>query len=461
MLVEELKDLGFDLTSKKAIRFYGSNENKKASVIKIKNIYYLHNKHLQSEGIEDTYGMFGHKYSKTLVLDFDMGILNKYSSQEITELTTSLLGNPCLIENRNDGTNGMHLYFNYDKPVFDDQAKKIKGILREKFDIVCDIRTSNQALRLPNSFNYNIVHMDLNIINNISLLRNTVKYYSEIEPVFLTKRKSNVYKNKSYSITRGNRVGGSKYMISLGFKAIEQNYSIDEFINSVIESNISSKDISENGKDWIRRECEKIYQWCKRNYKPINTSSSSSYIFVSNKYRLSEKEIFECKIKAEELSLKYPERYREMKRKSFEICLIEVIGAYRYQKENPRKIREDIALSNKKRKEYSVGYQFNTTWQYNLKKFYNLKSDVRKDISIILNLYFTQYKHNNRGWTYDSIYGCSKQFIKNSLLFFYTPRGGEQRYSHLYHAKPIKFFKKGVDSDFTVDIYWYRDRDYG
>lgn len=400
-----------------------------------------------------------------LCLDIDTHLLNEKQKIDMTSqykllfqyLYEELGVYPVFTEvsNRN---RGLHIYYNTNVNNKHKQvvAQCISQKLNNRFkDFISgiDIRYGDKKVRLPFAYDYDAwhpenlkkMHEDDAIIyfyskfsNNENLLEYENLYIENIsffdkawgvckststftrdKPVSKNGMSTPLVSNEksSLKITKGNRVGGDKTLISLCFASIKNNLTKEEFFYQAWTNNESSVDLT----DWLGsseynptekgiKELGKLYDWCSNKYDPSKSKAPPALKIKEGKIKAKQKKFIK----------EYRKKLTYKKAKIYVPILKEIFLRINYEEINPRKVNKDILLTKKLKKDLTLGYQFPRKFQNYVKNKYNIKGNIYELFNTLLydSSLFSQIFSTKRGYLYGAIGSC-RQFNLNTDIFNY------------------------------------------
>ena len=377
----------------------------------------------------------------------------EFSVKVLNELK-SLPLNILLFERSKIG-NGIHVYIKLDgihnKEIIKNNLKKI---LESKFPLKVEFRTKTKALRLPFAYDYEFVNTDTlkietklkkkmgfvidrykleSSISNreltkvldeiVSKMETPVKEELPIMSVFKRDcpKKTPVFVENKFSITDGNRVGGSGVLWDIAFYSLRVGYDVEKFIDLAEKSNISSKDLTSWDSSRKRRDLESIYDFASSkfipNFKPYVGGSSKKTdpiakqekYFVSNVAKLSDTQKRNIEyvindIYYEKLNKEGDSKWLKATIEDCKLVFPELVGKILFEKLYPRDINESVRkayrLRNSKVEDLKTGYQFPKEYLRLLKKHYpTLKRDISVIFTLFKNSFLERYVHKTNGKT--------------------------------------------------------------
>ena len=410
--------------------------------------------------------------------DFSIKVLN-----ELKQLPINIL----LFERSKIGS-GLHVYLKlkniHNKEIIKQSLKKM---LENVFPVTVEFRTKNKSLRLPFSYDYEFINIDslkreTKIKRKLELILERYQTETLIDNEKLNDiiqsfiphdgswdcedlPKMNIFKRKvlaknlkkfvekKFEITSGNRIGGKGVIWNIAFYSLRVGYSLEQFIELVDKSNVSSKDLTNWSNTRKVKELTSIYDYAKSKfihnfkdytYRTTCDSNSPDYL-ISNVPLLSKEQIDNLNYLIENIYYEKLNREGDSKwlRVMMEDCKIifpELLGKILYEKQNPReidkKVRKEYRLTKQKMKDLKVGYQFSKNYLNLLKKKY---PSVKRSIGEIFKLfkkYFleTYYHKSNPTTSYIPNLLSSTQYLVLQNRLFILNRG---------FAINSLFFKKG------------------
>lgn len=475
----ELYSLGFDLRKNtRGATFYsdpatGDKAVVSTTVMADKSSRII--KHFKLKDLNNCLALPSLPQSSILYGDVDTDVISKFMTEacctytEAIDLLThkieSFLGSISFLEVKEDRESirpyGFHFAIRYDRVFNDTCIHKARQRLKDE-GIRLDFRSSVQCMRLPLSYNYRPVYRDSSIINSIELLYRFIDRYQE--PVAVWQRRTFHEREFSSGIKKTGIHKGQRCreMIRLAYLCIGRNMSLEDYQKEVRSQNIDSVDLSTWSQSTFEKQTSYIYNWCSRRYINRSTSSyisSDDNSFISNMKYLSERDKDFIPVIAQKVaSLNYAPHLIKKKTEDFIILISEITGYRYYQDLHPRRLRTDIYLKNINRNRYLHGYQFSSVWMYRLKSHYNLRCDIKKDISTLLSyLGYTEIRDSltRRNWSFGS-YGCSKRYTYSenfsiqSLYRRICLSSGKENKSNIWNSEIERL---DTEDEYMMDIY--------
>lgn len=300
--------------------------------------------------------------------------------------------------------------------------------------------------------------------------------YDHKESIFKKRETIKIEKpfiEKQFSITKGNRIGGDGILWDIAFYSIRIGYSLSQFIDLVERSNQSSSDLSSWSIDKKYKELKSVYDFATRHYTSkesinpksppisphtnstkdeIGTHSNRPIEFISNIGLLSKEQLDNINIFIDRLYYDKLNKEGESKwlKHTIDDCRLvfpEFIGKMLFEDIYPRKLKgsHTFNLTNTKKQDLLVGYQFPKEYLIALKSKYSLNRDIKVLFDLFKECFLLIYKHKSNPKTYYVPSLCSStQYIKKgTLIDFYI-------LTALYKNALIS---KEVDLDFGYNSY--------
>lgn len=418
--------------------------------VKTNFYYYSHRDILEStlsaqnvNKINNNVGAYVKDKTDVFVVDIDNHDgTNTLRMLEMRDLVIMVLGIENLIFQEMSQDYGFHLYFKLDRPLTYEGRTKLLKYIQKKIGVSKKHLQTPCKVRFPLSYDYTALSCDSTDIcafenNTIEAINKTINKYenckgfdaskyateeSTVKEKFQTLYKrtkvSSIIKkmgineflsNPDYDVYEGESY--EKACIFVYF-AVNHNMTEEECYDLMQQKNKGSKDLTNNPKE-SKKRIKFLYK--KFDSSKCNIIPAEALNYISNKNLIPEKVI---KLLSNKKVIKHLIMFMGYKdtirnRRITEILLIEIIGKFYYNIENPKE------LQNKNLPEkLLVGEQFSLDACNLLKTLYNeLKNvNVYKRVSDLLKFsgIFSQFFSNKRGYFFNSLSnskGSCRQFI--------------------------------------------------
>ena len=398
--------------------------------------------------------------------EFSLKVLN-----ELKQLPLNIL----LFERSKVGS-GIHVYIKleniHNKEVIKQSLKKI---LEYKFPVKVEFRTKNKSLRLPFTYDYEFVNMDTfktenKIKRKIGLILEKYKSPTPTGNVELTKLldkkvyefdpperiehpPTSIFKRgklkldakfieSKFKITEGNRIGGDAVLWDVVYYSLRVGYNLEQFIDLVKRSNVSSKDLTKWDESKLRKELESIYKYSESkfnpNYKPKygsypssqNNTTGENKGLISNLKFLNKVQSSNINYVIDSILYKKLNSEGDSKwlRSTIDDCRLifpELMGKILFENLNPREINSDtrkkFRLTREKVEDLKVGHQFPKEYLSLLKGRYpSVRRNMKYLFSIFKNEFLQTYVHQSNGkTTYVPALKSSSQFTLAPCTLIY------------------------------------------